>query len=355
MSKKLRLACGILAIVGVSFLNACKDDEPPVRTVTFEMEEQEVTESDGTLTSFHPEAADGGEGRVIQVKLLFNSALAGNAVLKFDVEGTARENATSNEVNDFEILDEGENVTIDDDEITILKGATEATFDILIFEDAIFDVDEDEEVLYETIILSLESVVSGPIKLGEQVEHTVKILEDDAVALMQWQANDMTPAAAAVDMDIIFWFNGTVEWAGAREGTAFEAVNIPAGLGEGNVGISYTYYGGLSNDLDFAGFFYSTAGTLNGQSYNIFESDPLVFEGHYTLANINEWSAASLPKVAQTMTKSGINYANMSQITPFATGSRMRDLGRVKLDQKMILKQLTSRSNQKLFDGILKK
>jgi hypothetical protein len=349
MSKKLRLAGGIFAIIGISLLNACKDDEPPVRTVTFELAEQEVTESDGTLASFHPDIAeDDGEGRVIQVKLLFDRALAGNAVLRFDVDGTARQNATSSEVNDFEILEEGSSVTIDGDEITIAKGATQATFDILVFEDVMFEYDadalNDDDVPFETVILTLEQVVSGPIKLGAETEHTLKILEDDAVSFLQWEAQDMTPAEAAVDMDILFWVNGEIAWLSAEEGTAFEAVNIPAGIGEGDFGVSYTYYSGNSNDLYFIGVLFNTAGTLNGEKYTYQSSDPLVFEGNYTLANINPWTEeGNTPKIAQTMDKSGINYSNISQISPFDAGSRLRNKPVIKLDH-MILSKVSSSS-----------
>jgi hypothetical protein len=348
---KRNFILGILAVGAICFLDSCKDDETPIAGITFELEEQEVTESDGTRESFHPEVnPDEGVGRVVQVKLVFDRALAGDAVLKFDVDGTARAKATSSEANDFEILDEAEMVTIDDDEITILKGATEATFDIMIYEDLLFEFDEDalndEGAPYETVVLQLLSVVSGPAKLGAtQLEHTMKILEDDAVAFLQWEAQDMEFAAAEVDMDIIFWRNGAAAWTqGAGEGTDFEGINVPAGLGEGNWGVSYTYYSGNSDDLDFFGILFNTAGTLNNAKYTYHPQDgePLVFEGNYKQVNVNAYSETSPPKIAQTMVKTGINYSSISNLTSFTQGSRLINKN-LKLDQSM-LKKVAARS-----------
>jgi hypothetical protein len=332
------LSLATVVVLSVALLS-CKDDEPTISGISFELEEQEVTESDGTFASFHPELTDEGRGRVIEVKLVFDHALANNAVIRFDIDGTARKVANNQELNDFEILEEGEMVTVDDDEITILKGATEAKLEILIFEDVAFEYQKDTP--FETIILTLEAVLSGPAKLGTQLKHTLKIVEDDAVGILQWQAQDMTPADAKVDMDLIFWLNDGVVWYAANEGTGFEGTNIPAGLGEGDFGISYTYYSGESDNLNFTGVLFNTGGTLNGQKYTYQVNNPLSFGGNYKKVNLNPWTeeGASAPKIAQTMVKTGINYSNISGISPFPEGgSRANNPAPVKLDQAMLAK-----------------
>src|SRR5688572_28916637 len=141
---KTKFLLVVLAIASLSFLGSCDEDEPKPADISFEFAENEVPESDGKLTSFHPELEDDGEGREVEVRLLLNRAPARNVVVKFDIDGTARQEATSTEVNDFEILEEGEGITVDGDEITILKGTKEASFKILVFEDYSFEYEEDD-------------------------------------------------------------------------------------------------------------------------------------------------------------------------------------------------------------------
>jgi hypothetical protein len=358
MRKSLTILLSLVAIAVLSVaLSSCKDDEPTISGISFELEEQEVTESDGTFASFHPDLTDEGEGRIVEVKLVFDHALAGDAVLKFDIDGSARETAVPNqEVNDFEILEDGEMVTVDGDEITILKGATEAIIEILIFEDTRFEYDEDDvnadNVPFENIELTLKSVVSGPAKLGTILEHDLRILEDDAVAFCEWAPQDMTLEVAAVDMDMIIWRDGGAVWdAGAQAGTEFEGFNIPAGLGEGNFGISYTYFKGESDDLDFIGVLFNTAGTLNGQRYTYPVDEPLIYEGNYKKINLNEYNleGATPPKIAQTMTKSGVNYSDISAITPFPDGgSRIGNRIPLKLEPSLLRKVAVNSSKLNL-------
>ena len=322
---KRNLILGLLIVAGFPFLNSCKDDEPPIVGITFEAEEQTIFESDGTLESLHPDieitGLDPGTGRIVKVRLVFEQALAGDVILKFDLDGTARENPQGDDLNDFQILEEGENLTVDDDEITILAGTAEAAFDIVIFEDWDFEIETDDFTEdgrpYETIELSLESVVSGPAKLGvEPLEHTLKILEDDVVGFLGWEARDFpdNQAAAAVDMDLILFFEDYNWFLGTSQGTGFELFFIPAGSGVGEVGIAYTYYGGNSDDLYFESAFFTTGGELEGAQYPWLDEDEggLVFSGEYTLANINEYNQQSPPKVAQTATKEDIHYDNFS-------------------------------------------
>jgi hypothetical protein len=337
---------------------SCKDDEIPITGIAFELADQEVTESDGSPESFHPEID--GDGRVIQVKLAFDRELAGDAVITFSLAGTALQEETDDELNDFEIQATGDMMSISEEEITILKGATEASFNILIFEDLSFEYDEDvlndDDVSFETIVITLGSVISGPVKLGEQFEHTVKILEDDAVAFLQWEAQDMEPDDAEVDMDILIWLNGAIVWGGVQPGPNFEGINVPAGLGEGEFGVSYTYYSGNSDDLNFAGILFNTAGSLNGDRYTYPDDDPLIFEGNYKLANINPWDSetGTNPLIAQTMVKSGIDYSEISEIEPFTSGSRVGDQVPFKLDPS-VLKKIASQSKVNWREGLIRR
>src|SRR5215218_2908034 len=103
---KLNFVLSALILGGVLVLSSCGEDEVPKTGITFELAEQEVTESDGTPKSLHPDINSAAEVRGIPVKLVFDRPLAKNAVLKFDVDGTARatSSASTGELNDFELV-----------------------------------------------------------------------------------------------------------------------------------------------------------------------------------------------------------------------------------------------------------
>src|SRR4051812_39788964 len=91
----LKNVCGwLLAASFPVILGACGSDDPPPKVgISFEKPDEEITESDGTPASFHPDAAaavgfSGGVGRDITVKLTLDNALAEEAVLAYTIDGT---------------------------------------------------------------------------------------------------------------------------------------------------------------------------------------------------------------------------------------------------------------------------
>lgn len=340
---KIKFLLGVLAIGAVTALNSCKDDEVPVAGINFELEVQEVPESDGTITSFHPDEADDGVGRVIPVKLVFDIPLAGDVVLKFDVDGTARQSASTDELNDFEIDAEGDQLTVDGSNVTILKGATEASFNVRIFEDFIMEWDSeseftDDDIPYESVQLKLESIVSGPGKLGEADEHEVRILEDDTYVYLEWGTNN-TDNPGDVNMDLLIYRNNTYigRAAFSDANNPYEIITIPAGYPATTFGLSYVYKSGTANDVDFLVEIANFGGTLAKSSGT--PSSLLQFTGSYTLANINNYSTTTpSSKVTQSITKSGSNYNGVTELTIPESGSRVGN----KVSHEQVLRRLGS-------------
>lgn len=307
MLKRITLIGSVLAVAGLSFLSSCKDDEElPVAEIQFETEEQEITESDGTEESY--------EGRVIEAKLVFDRALAADVVLQFDVDGSA----TADE--DFEIVEEADNVSIDGDKIKILKGATEAAFEILVFEDDELEIDFQAQVGHEEIQLSLESVVSGPATLGNEEEHLIYVYEDDALFSLFWNDDEQDPTTEDddVDMDIGISVNGGTEqfFKNSTLQNQFEYFYVPAGLGNASFNLRYIYKSGTSDNLQFTVEIANFGGSItkvNGESDGIW-----VFNATYKQVNISDANK----RIAQTLTKSGLNYTDVSEIQVFDTSSR---------------------------------
>jgi len=334
----------LLATIVPAVLGSCGSDDPPPKTgIAFEKSTEEITESDGTPASFHPDASaqlglSGGQGRNITVKLTLDRPLADEAVLSYTVTGSTNpDNPTGREVNDYTIAETGDGLTIKNGKITVAKGATEASITITVFEDTIFEYDKDvlndNQVSYETLILTLTGVVSGPAELGTETAYTMKIAEDDAVFLLNW-AVDGGNMPGDVDMDMLFLHDDEIIWGSALTNSAYEIVNFPAGFPSGTYGAGYTYYSGTSDDVDFQVSILSTSGKLGGKSYPYPDADPLAFGGHLGLGNINTWDDPGLagyrgqPVVVQTFTKEGLNYTGISSITALAADASSRQARR---------------------------
>jgi hypothetical protein len=131
-------------------------------------------------------------------------------------------------------------------------------------------------------------------------------------------------------MDLFVWLEGEVVNFSASDNAnpetpdpPYEGLFIPAGFPNGTYGVSYNYYRGTSDDVDFIGIMY---GRLNGNKYpyfSIVNSEFLAFEGNYGLVNINNYVETEIdPAVVQEMVKNGINYTSISQITVPVSGSR---------------------------------
>jgi hypothetical protein len=297
-----------LAIVLVAvfpFMSACDEDEPSPATISFDVAEDEVAESNGNVESFH--MLYGGEGVNYQLKLNLNRPLPATAVVNLSLTGTATR------TNDY---------IIDNTTIAIEKGAQEVIIPITIFEDITFEFEEDGDdvLLYEDIVVTLVEVVSGPLKIDEENDvFTLRITEDDFVVLLYWDPQDVTGTGPGdVNMDLFVWIEDQFYDASAGEGTDPEGLSIPGGYYEGTYGFSYTYRSGTSNDLDFFSYMF---GFVNNDFY-AYPVEALESQGTYTQQNLNDYTSLSDLAIVQTAVKDGPAFKNVSAINEPASGSR---------------------------------
>lgn len=307
-SPKLSWIPSMIVVMGLMVVSSCKDDEKPKSKMSFAQTLVEVLEDDGT----------------VEIKINFDRAVTETVVLSYTLGGTATE-FKAQTGGDYEISPAGGT-------ITIAPGATEAIIEITLLPDQTFEFDDDAGVSYETVILTLTSVVSGPgtIVAGEGTQTTLNIYEDDMLVFLNWEGT-------GVDMDLLVWLddpndnpdqgllfvNPSQVGGGVTEGTESpEAVLLLSQLIDTDYGFSYVYYDGAADPLNFSVEFINFGGTLNGGE------GELSFDGVYQLDNINKWDeeGAPAPAIAQTVTKSGRNYANLTDIIIPDTGSRMRTI-----------------------------
>jgi hypothetical protein len=320
---RMKLLWSVLLIGAVPvFFSGCKDDdEVKPSGVQFEEESLSVSESDGTITSFHPlqwqqfSGSTAATGREINIKLTLDRAMPETSVIQYALTGNAKKNSAS-AIGDYDT---------NGDLLVIEKGSTEATLSITLFEDFGFEYDENsldaDGFPLETIIVTLQSVVSGPAELGEKKVFTLNVYEDDALVFLNWDPQDdaTEDQPGDVDMDLFVWHEDEIVRGSATNGPESEATNIPAGFPSGTYGLSYNYYSGTSNNLELTVDIINFGGTINGTSseYTATSSQNL------TLANKNPYDQTDVdPIIVQTIEKSGLNYPTVSSITRPASGSR---------------------------------
>jgi hypothetical protein len=97
----------------------------------------------------------------------------------------------------------------------------------------------------------------------------------------------------------------------------FELVFIPAVVENAAFGLSYVYYSGTADPMNFESHFIDF---INGEFADDFDAYP----GTYTLANINAWNedGAPEPAVVQTFRIAAGAYVEITDIEEPASGSR---------------------------------
>lgn len=306
---KLRWIPSMIILMGLMVVTSCKDDEKPKSKFSFAEAEIEALEDDGT----------------IELVINIDRAVSETVVLSYTLDGTADE-FKAQTGGDYEISPAGGN-------ITIAPGATQAIIEVNLLPDQTFEFDDVDGVSFETVIVTLTSVVSGPGQIieGEGTQTTLFIYEDDMLVFLDWEGTD-------VDMDLLVWLddpndspdngflfvNPAQVGGGVTEGTEPpEAVLLLSQLIDTDFGFSYVYYAGTADPLEFSVNFINFGGTLNG-------GEPeLTFPATYELDNINNtWDqeGGATPIVVQTMTKQGTNYVDLTDISVPETSSRKRTI-----------------------------
>lgn len=269
--------CSIILLTVVITFSSCSDDEEKkVAEVSFDGTSQIVNEAEGFI--FIPFDVDDGP-------------IADDAELSFEVSGTA---------------------TLDED--YIYDGWDEDGVYFIL-------VDDDDFELDETLILEITD--SEKVNISSPDTHTVTIVDNDTdtdlVIDLTWNAGGGTPGD--VDMDLILWEYDPVNEifsdiaASAQFGTAFESVTLPGSAADGTYGLTYQYWEGTSNNLQFTVTFTTENGTLEGTEKE------LVFSETYTLNNVN---SSSNVLIEQLFDKVGADYNNFSIIDVPVSGSRIK-------------------------------
>lgn len=296
-------SCTAMAIVLSIGLSSCsKDDdkEPEVKPqLSFAVGEMTVNEADGTA----------------EIEIVLDKAASEDIVVEYELAGTAQDAETATDetdLPDYEIADD------EHGEVEIAKGETTGTINITLFTD--FAVEDSE-----TIEIAIVDVDSDLVEItrDDEIEVTLEQEQDGAFVVLEWDDELHTD----VDMDLFVRVTAigqdvaatSVVWGSAQESTTSpEFIFIPASFQNARFGLSYTYYAGTAEPLDFTATFIDV---VDGTFEEVIDRD--LYEGTYTLANINKWTSLTTTKVVQTFEIVNGEFTNFSEITESTAGSRV--------------------------------
>lgn len=276
-------------------LSSCKDEEPAKPpSLSLAVATMDVKESDGT----------------IEIELKLDKPAKKDIVVEYSLDGTALdvEAAGENADPDYEIVSEY-------GEVQIAKGQTSGIIEIELLSDLTLEN-------AETIEIKLESVDEG-IELTRDDEITINVKQEDGMVVALYWPNPTTTASA--DMDMLVRVGASAgNWEGVLTGSLQdvtrgpEFVFLPKTFGDAAFGLSYTYYEGTIDPLNFTVRFIDVVDTQLEP-----EASQQIFTATYTAANKNKWTDINSMQVVQTFVKSGGSFTNISAITVPASGSRV--------------------------------
>jgi hypothetical protein len=269
------------------------------------------------LTTLTVNEADGLEG-YLNVQINLDKAAPMDMDIEYELTGTAIDstygfnNDAPSEYYDYYIHGESGKVTVN-------SGESSTNIVIQLLSDFHY------EPTNETIIITLKE--SSSIQLGTNKTMTITLKQQNGkVVALLWD-ND---AYTNVDMDMFLWIGNDVNSLNGIIGSSLnpsvtvkqELVFVPEGvISNAGLGLSFVYYEGTANPLDFEVQF---ADYTDGVLEALANRD--VFEGSYTTANINKWdtNGAPNPQVEQTFEIVDGTLTNISDISTPNSGSRAR-------------------------------
>lgn len=281
----------------VFVFTSCDDDEPPAKP--------KLSFASATLT-----AKESDENLLIEVVL--DKAASEDITIEYSLSGSALDDVTAGNTDpvDYEVIS-------DYGEIEIEKGQTTGTIELNLLSDGEFEDDE-------TIEISIDDVSSENIEITRDDEINITLQQEDGlIILLEWPAPS---ASGQADMDIILRVgDNTTTWTGVLSGAAQgsfegpEILFIPKAVTFAAYGVSYVYYDGTLDPLEFTATFIEFAdGAVEAEAQR--ES----FDGVYTAVNKNKWTDVNTTIVVQTFQKTGGAFTSpTSPITIPPTGSRM--------------------------------
>lgn len=284
--------------------------------ITILNNDEQLTASFVTTTATVNEA-DGAEG-LFEVPVQLDKPASAPVLIKYTLGGTAFDSLFAhNEGIPPSYYDYYINGV--SGEVVVPTGQTTANIEIQLYSDFRFENDE-------TIEITLTESTAAQIGTNNKMTITIEQQDGKIIALV-WD-----DAHTDVDMDMFLWIGEDVTTLNSVIATAIvpsttvkqEIIFIPAvftdEIVEAAFGLSYVYYSGTANPMNFEAHFVDF---VNGEAEPLADRD--IYAASYTLDNINAWDETEVnPIVVQTFRVVNGVYADFTDITVPTAGSRIR-------------------------------
>lgn len=297
MNQMIWRAGSLAGLIGMcALLPSCKEDEPPVKP--------KLSVAEKTLTL---KESDGE----VEIELVLDKAATQDIEIDYSIGGTANEEVKiGNKGNpDYKI-------TSDYLKCQIKAGETKGVIKLELYSDIGLEDDE-------TIEIQIEEVDWDGIEITREDEVNITLKQEDGLLVVLAWGVGAGENYVDVDMDLFLWAEDASSTLvntgiGSVQATTSspEYFFLPTAVAnDGDYGLSCTYYSGSADPMNFQ------------VSYVKFvdqnDVSTVTKKGSYTKANINAWDNSGIdPQLIMTFTKTGTEFANFSEITIPASGSR---------------------------------
>ena len=289
------------------------DDEV---VITLTNDDEQLTASFVTTTVTVNEA-DGVEG-LLEVAVQLDKTATAPVTIEYTLAGTAIDSVLAFEDGippsyyDYYVNSVKK-------EVVIPAGQSTANIEIQLYSDFRYENDE-------TIEITLTGSTAAQIGTNNKMTITVEQQDGKVIALV-WD-----DAHTDVDMDMFLWIGEDINTLDGVIATAIvpstevkqEIIFIPKvftdDIIEAAFGLSYVYYSGTANPMNFEAHFVDFAG---GELEA--EATRDIYAASYTLDNINAWDETEVnPIVVQTFRVVDGGFVDFTSITVPASGSRIK-------------------------------
>ena len=270
---------GVVLFFFSAMLSSCKKNhEDPVKPkLSFSETTKSVNEADGD----------------IEITMTLDQPAPEAVSITYELSGTAKDKVSAGTTSAYDY-----EITSGYLETKIKKGETSGKILITLFSD--FALEDDE-----IIEISIKSTDSDNIEITRDDNTKITVVQEDGLLIgLEWPAPTST---ANADMDLLLRVGAnTSTWDGVLTGSAEgsftgpEFIFLPKVLEYAAYGLSYTYYDGTLDPLDF---------TVTFIDYAAGSFEPVAqqqsFDATYTAANKNKWTDVNTTVVVQTFEKAG--------------------------------------------------
>lgn len=284
--------------------------------ITVTNDDEQLT-ANFTATTATVNEVDGIEG-LFEVAVQLDKTATSNVTIEYTLAGTALDStfafAEGIPASYYDYYING--VT---GQVVVPAGQSTANIEIQLYSDFRYENDE-------TIEITLTGSTAAQIGTSNKMTITVKQQDGKVIALVWDEAH------TNVDMDMFLWIGEDLTTLDGVIATAIvpsttvrqEIIFIPKaftdGITEAAFGLSYVYYSGTANPMNFEAHFVDfAAGALEA------EATRDIYAASYTLDNINAWDETEInPAIVQTFRVVNGEYVDITDITVPASGSRVK-------------------------------